>query len=139
MNDTLKWVLITLLSAIAVFAGGEALGVDWMLVQVSIMWFLETIGLLLLLFTGSAAAIEVAKFYRRKNRMLEEKETSAPAQNVAESDLRLMLKQAVAEVMETQQQARLPEQQGGLLSDVDFEAEEQGLGKQLNNQIRKRA
>lgn len=102
MNDALKWVLIALISAIAVFAGGEALGINWSTLQVSMLSFLQTVGLILLLFTGSAAAIEVAKYYRNKDR-LEEEELSSSARHVGEGELQHMLQEAVMEALEMHQ------------------------------------
>lgn len=57
------------------------------------------IALLILAVTGSLAAIEVAKFYRRQNRALEEVERR-DALSVTEQELRGTLRTAVAEAVE---------------------------------------
>ena len=136
MNDTLKWVLLTLFSAIAVFAGGEALGVDWVMIQVSILSFVEMIGMLLLLFSGSAAAIEVATYFRRKNQALDAENTLAPSREISESDLHLMLREAVEQALET----RLAEtdEDRTALSPLSFDEEDDHHNQPMPTQRRQR-
>lgn len=128
MSDTLKWVLITLLSAVAVFAGGEALGVDWILVQVSILAFLETVGLLMLLFTGSAAAMEIAKYYRRKNKHLEQEQDSGGGRRLTGQEMNALVERAVQNALaqaRPEAEAASPAPVHDLLADLDLEGAEE--------------
>jgi uncharacterized membrane protein YebE (DUF533 family) len=77
MNDSIKLILITLAATLVVFAGGEALGVNWLTVQGTILYFVRTIGILFLLFTGGAAALEIAKYFRFKNHQAEKEEAAS--------------------------------------------------------------
>lgn len=118
MNDTVKWILAVIITAVAFYLGIDLLGFDWITFQASILAFVQIIGMLLLLFTGSAAAIEVARYYHRMNEEFDRDRvdeqagrrrstgTEDPARQLPEgeervtrSDLEAMLKRAVSEVV----------------------------------------
>ena len=95
MDDTFKWSLIALFAGIFVFLGGVWLGIDWTNAQATMLSFLVLLGELLILFTGSAAAVEVAKFFRKKNRMLDQNDSSAMPEQ--EARLREWMSHSLAE------------------------------------------
>ena len=94
MDDTFKWSLIALFVGILTFLAGVWLGIDWTTAQVSMLSFLRLFGELLILFTGSAAAVEIAKYFRKKNRLLEREEE--PGITGQESRLREWMSQSLA-------------------------------------------
>ena len=100
MNDTFKWLLITFAIAIAAFVGGSAVGIDWMQIQVTVLAFLEMLGTLLIFFTGSAAAIEVAKYYRHLNRKAEEYAARSAAPGaLPPAEVKAMIQDAIIEAL----------------------------------------
>lgn len=70
MDDILKWALISIVSIIVVLIGAGQLGLEFFSFQISIFYILKEIGLLLLIYSASAATIEAAKYFRNKNREL---------------------------------------------------------------------
>ena len=78
MKKAILRALLALVAAYAIFVLGNLLGVNWWGLQMNFLAFLQTLGLLLLLFTGSAAAFEIARYYRKKTRLLDETESAPP-------------------------------------------------------------
>lgn len=123
MNDTVKWILAVFITAVAFYAGSDLLGFDWINFQASILAFVRMVGTLLLLFTGSAAAIEVARYYHRRNEEIDQQRArehrgdsaeSTPRrlaeaeEKVTRSDLEIMLKRAVSEAVREERGADEP-------------------------------
>lgn len=99
MNDTFKWILTATISMVAIFFVVSALGLDWDYLHSMILSVFETIGILLILFTGSAAAIEVAKYYRAQNRLLKDKQLDQNQTHLDEGDVRALVKQTVEDAI----------------------------------------
>ena len=78
MKKAILRALLALAVAYAIFVLGNLLGVNWWGLQMNFLAFLQTLGLLLLLFTGSAAAFEIARYYRKKTRLLDETGADTP-------------------------------------------------------------
>ncbi|MGI9173853.1 MAG: hypothetical protein ACR2GR_00850 [Rhodothermales bacterium] len=77
MKKAILRALLALVVAYAIFVLGNLLGVNWWGLQMNFLAFLQTLGLLLLLFTGSAAAFEIARYYRKKTLLLDETESAS--------------------------------------------------------------
>ena len=78
MKKAILRALLALVAAYAIFVLGNLLGVNWWGLQMNFLAFLQTLGLLLLLFTGSAAAFEIARYYRKMTQLLESGGAASP-------------------------------------------------------------
>ena len=101
MNDLLKWILITFAAFAVLWVGSEAAGLHLFVLQASVLRFLQTAGLVFILFSGGAAAVEVARYYHNKNRILKEEESSPQTLSLDEERLESLLQQVVSEALET--------------------------------------
>lgn len=99
MNDSLKWILAVAFSMVVIVFGASALGLNWLYVQSNILSLLETIGLVLILFTGSAAAVEIGKYYRAQNRSLKDRDHDLGLTQIDDVKLRALVQQAVKNAM----------------------------------------
>ena len=97
MKNPIIQSLVALVVVYLVFVGGNLLGVDWSARHADCLAFLQMLARRLLAFTGSVAAFEIARYYRKKERLLERHEPRAAVLDEAEQQR--ALKRAIADAL----------------------------------------